>query len=83
MEFVPRTFWWAQSSDARRSSTKAILIFQKMEVVRGMITSPALVTAALVCSQCPNRREWVNWTGYWWLSIVLAYCVGAFANHVV
>lgn len=44
----------------------------------------ALITAVLVVSQCLIAAGMgILGPSYWWLSILLAYCVGAFANHTL
>src|SRR4029450_8259667 len=76
-------FYQSEFDQPHPARTRAI-IKAHPEVRQLMVRNPhtALIAVSLVIMQT-SIAYWMGALGfvYWWLSILIAYCVGAFANH--
>src|SRR5260370_8794477 len=76
-------FYHSEFDQPHPSRAKAI-IRAHPEVRQLMVRNP--YTAVIALSIVTMQTAFAYWRGtlgfgYWWLSLVIAYCIGAFANH--
>ncbi|PYK53399.1 MAG: fatty acid desaturase, partial [Verrucomicrobia bacterium] len=83
LKTMPAAFFQSESDQPHPGRARAI-IKAHPEVRQLMVRNPwtALIALSVVVVQtslafCFGKLGF----GYWWLSLVIAYCVGAFANH--